>query len=106
MSRGSARSGARRAGVRHALVHVGHLERHVEDAVAVPAVVVGDRAVRADRALDDEPTSPGRQHVGVVVAVAGLRAGVRLKPHPEGQLEVQGRTAWRSPPPRRPRPSR
>ena len=42
------------AGVRDALVHVGHFECHVEDAVAVPAVVVRDRAVRADRALDHE----------------------------------------------------
>ena len=50
--------GARRAGVRDALVDVGHLERDVEHAVAVPAVVVGERAVRADRALDDEPDLP------------------------------------------------
>ena len=83
--------GARGAGVRRALVHVGHLERHVEHAVAVPAVVVGDRAVRADRALDDEPDLPRRQHVGVVVTVPGRRTGVRLKPHPEGQLEVRRR---------------
>jgi non-specific serine/threonine protein kinase len=83
--------GARRARVRDALVHVGHLERHVEHAVAVPAVVVGDRAVRADRALDDEPDLPRRQHVRVMVAVPGLRPGVRLQPHAEGQLEVRRR---------------
>jgi non-specific serine/threonine protein kinase len=83
--------GARRAGVGDALVHVGHLERHVEHAVAVPAVVVGNRAVRADRALDDEPDLPRGQHVRVVVAVPGFRPGVRLKPHPEDELEVRRR---------------
>jgi hypothetical protein len=83
--------GAGRAGVRHALVHVRHLERHVEHAVAVLAVMVGDRAVRADRPLDHEPDLPRRQHEGVVVAVPGLRPGVRLKPHAEGQLEVRRR---------------
>ena len=83
--------GARRAGMRHALVHVGHLERHVEHAVAVPAVVIGDRAVRADRAHHDEPDLARAEHVGVVVAVPGRRARVRLKPHAERQLEVQRR---------------
>ena len=38
--------GALRAGVRDAPVDVGHLEREVDDAVAVPAVVVGVAAGR------------------------------------------------------------
>ena len=83
--------GACRAGVRHALVHVGHLERHVDDAVAVPPVVVGDRAVRLAAPLMTNRTVAAVQHVGVVVAVAGLRPRVRLEPHPERQLEVQRR---------------
>ena len=38
-----------RAGVRDAAVDVGHLEGDVDDAVAVPAVVVEQRAVRGRR---------------------------------------------------------
>jgi predicted ATPase/DNA-binding Lrp family transcriptional regulator/DNA-binding CsgD family transcriptional regulator len=78
-------------GVRDALVDVGHLKRHVEDAIAVPAVVVRDRAVRADRTLDDETDIPRLEHIRLMVAVPGGRPRVRLKPHPEGQLEVQRR---------------
>jgi len=77
--------------VRDAPVHVGHLKRHVDHPVAVRAVMVGDRAVRRHGALDDEPHRPGPQHVGVVVAVPRLRAGVRLERHPERQLEVHRR---------------
>jgi len=77
--------------VRDALVDVGHLKRHVDHTVAVHAVVVGDRAVRRHGALDHEPHRPGAEHVGVVVAVPRLRAGVRLERHPERQLEVQRR---------------
>ena len=40
---------ALRAGVRDAAVDVGHLERDVDDAVAVPAVVVGTGLRRVDR---------------------------------------------------------
>ena len=83
--------GARFPGVGDALVDVGDFECHVEHAVAVPAVVVSDRAVGANRALDDEADIARPQHIGVVVAVPGDRPRVRLKPHPEGQLEVQRR---------------
>ena len=74
-----------------ALVDVGHLEGEVDDAVAVPALVVQQRAVRAHAALDDEAGRAGAQHVGLVVAVAVLGAGVGDELHPEGGLvEVRG----------------
>jgi len=79
------------AGVRDAPVDVGHLERHVDHAVAVPPVVAGQRAVRAGCALDHEPGRAAAQHVGVVVTVPGLRAGVRDKPHAERELVEQCR---------------
>ena len=83
--------GARFPGVGDALVDVGDFECHVEHAVAVPAVVVRDRAIGADGALDDEADVTRPKDVGVVVAVPGGRPRVRLQPHPEGQLEVQRR---------------
>jgi predicted ATPase/DNA-binding CsgD family transcriptional regulator len=83
------RAGLPRVG--DALVHVRHLERHVDDAVAVPAVVVRDLAVRADRALDDKPDVSRFKDIRLVVAIAGDRARVGLEPHPEGELEVQRR---------------
>ena len=89
---------ALRAGVRDAPVDVGHLERDVDDAVAVPAVVVEQRAGRVDAALEHEPDRPGAQHEGVVVPVAGLRAGVGDQLHAEHDLEEQrglGRVADR-----------
>ena len=69
-------------------VDVGHLEGDVDDAVAVPAVVVGQRAVGVDRAVDHEPDRARAQHEGLVVAVAVLRAGVGLQLHPPGRLVV------------------
>ena len=77
------------ARVRHAPVDVRHLQRDVDDAVAVPPVVIGDRAARAHRALEHEPDGPAAQHVRVMVPVAGLRAGVGDQLHAEGQLEEQ-----------------
>jgi hypothetical protein len=75
--------------VRDAAVDVGHLQRDVDDPVAVAAVVVVQGAVRVDAAAQHEPGGPGAQHVGVVVAVAGLRAGVRDQLHAPDQLVVQ-----------------
>ena len=74
-----------------ALVDVGHLDGEVDDAVAVLAVVVEDRAVGGDAAGEDEAGAAGAQHVGLGVAVAGLGAGVRLEVHAEGELvELRG----------------
>jgi hypothetical protein len=82
---------ALRPRVRDAPVDVGHRERDVEDAVAVPAVVVGQRAGRVVGAGDDEAGRTRPQHVGEVVAVAGLRTGVGDQLHAEGRLvEVRG----------------
>lgn len=75
-------------GVRDALVDVGHLQRDVDDAVAVPAVVVDERAVRIHRTLDDEPHRTAPQDVGVVVAVAGGGTGVGDQFHSERGLVV------------------
>jgi hypothetical protein len=89
---------ALRPRVGDAAVDVGHLEGDVDDPVAVAAVVVEHRAARVDPALHHEPDRPGAQHVGVVVAVAGLRTGVRDQLHAEHQLVVQrglGRVAHR-----------
>ena len=56
LARGPWRPGAARVG--DAAVDVGHLQRDVDDAVAVGAVMVEQRAVRVDAALDDEPGRP------------------------------------------------
>ena len=80
--------GAGGAGVRDAPVDVGHLERDVGDAVAVRPVVVEQRAVRGDAALDDEPARAALEHERLVVAVAGLRPGVGHQLHAVGRLEV------------------
>jgi hypothetical protein len=77
--------------VADAAVDVGHLEGDVDDPVAVAAVVVDDRACRVDPALQHEPDRAGAQHVGVVVAVAGLRARVRHQLHAERELVERGR---------------
>ena len=50
-------------------------------------MVVQQRAPRVDPALEHEPHGPRAQHVGVVVAVAGLRAGVGDQVHPVDDLE-------------------
>ena len=78
---------ALRPRVGDAAVDVGHLQGDVDDAVAVPAVVVGQRAVRVVGAGDDEPGRAGLQDEAVVVAVAGLRAAVRDELHAERRLE-------------------
>jgi hypothetical protein len=82
--------GALAAGVVDAAVDVGHLERDVDDAVAVAPVVVEQRAGRVDTALDDELDRPGTQHIGLVVAVAGLRARVRDQLRAVDRLLEQG----------------
>ncbi len=82
---------AGRPGLRDAPVHVRDVQGDVDDAVAVPTVVVGERAAGADGALDDEPDISCFKDICVVVAVAGRRPGVRLQGHPERQLEVQRR---------------
>ena len=64
-----------------ALVHVGDLQREVDDAVAVLAVMLEHRAVRGDPSGEDEPGRAGAEHVGLRVAVAGLRAAVGLELH-------------------------
>ena len=52
--------GAQRAGVRDALVDVGHLEREVDDAVAVAAVVVEQRAVGETPPVNTKRAEPER----------------------------------------------
>ncbi len=79
------------AGLGDAAVDVGDLEGDVDDAVAVPAVVVGQRAVGVDRTVDHEADRAGAQHERLVVAVAVLRAGVGLQLHPpRGLVVVRG----------------
>ncbi len=79
------------AGVLDADVDVGHLEGDVGDAVAVDAVVVEHEAVGVDAALEDEAHGAALEHVRVVVAVAGLGAGVGDEVHAEGgHEEVRG----------------
>ncbi|UMG94252.1 hypothetical protein [Nocardioides sp. TF02-7] len=82
--------GALGAGVLDAAVDVGHLERDVDDAVAVPGVVPDERALRAHRALDHEPGRPADQHERLMVGVAGLGAGVGHQLHAVGGAEVVG----------------
>ena len=79
---------AHRAGVRDAFVDVGDGQCDVEHAVAVAAVVIGQRAVRVDRALDHEPHRARGEHERVMIAVAGGRTGVGDQLHPERGLEV------------------
>ena len=80
--------GASRLGLGDALVDVGHLERDVDDAVAVLGVVGDERAVGAHRALDDEADRAGLEDEGLVVAVAVLGAGVADELHAPGALVV------------------
>ena len=88
-SRTTRRAGGARLG--DAPVDVGHLEGDVDDAVAVPAVVLDQRAVGVDRAVDDEADRAGAQHEGLVVAVAVLGTGVGLELHaPRGLVVVRG----------------
>ena len=60
--RAAPRGSWRRRSVRgRCTVDVGHLQGEVDDAVAVPAVVVGQRAVGADRAGEHEPGAAGAE---------------------------------------------
>ena len=80
-----------RRGLGDALVDVGHLEGDVGDAVAVLAVVLDQRAVGVDRAVDDEADRARAQHERLVVAVAVLGTGVGLELHaPRGLVVVRG----------------
>ena len=78
------------AGLGDAPVDVGDLEGDVDDTVAVTAVVVGQRAVRVDRAVDDELDRAGAEHERLVVPVAVLRARVGDELHaPRGLVVVR-----------------
>ena len=80
-----------RASLLDALVDVGHLERDVDDAVAVRGVVRHQGAVGADGAVDDEPDRAGLQHERLVVAVAVLGPGVGDQLHaPGARVVVRG----------------
>jgi hypothetical protein len=57
------------AGVRDAAVDVRDLQRDVDDSVAVLAVVVQQRALGVNAALDHEPAGPAAQHERLVVPV-------------------------------------
>ena len=83
-------AGALGAGLADALVDVGHLEADVDHAVAMRPVMVQQRAVGADAALEHEAAGSALQHVRLVVPDAGLRAGVPDQLHPEGGAEEVG----------------
>ena len=74
------------ASVRNAAVDVGHLEREVDDAVAMPPMVVEQRAVRRDAARDDEASRAAPEHERLVVTVPGFGSGVGDEFHAEGRL--------------------
>ena len=77
--------------VLHALVHVGHGQREVDDAVAVRAVMIEQRAARVHPPVDHEPGRAGRQHVGLERVAARLRPAVGGQVHAEhGLVEVRG----------------
>ena len=78
------------AGLGDALVDVGDLEGDVDDAVAVPGVVGDEVAVGRDGAAHDELDRAGLEHVGLVVAVAVLGAGVGDELHPPRRGVVVG----------------
>ena len=75
-------------GLGDAPVDVGHLECDVDDAVAVPTVVVGVGAVGMDGAADDEPDRPRLEDVRLVVPEAGLRPAVGDQLHTPRRLVV------------------
>ena len=77
------------AGVRDATVDVGHLERDVADAVTVRRQPLDQRAVRLDRPVEHEPGRTAVEHVRVVVAQPGRRAGVGDELHAVDQLVVR-----------------
>lgn len=78
--------GALRAGVLDAPVDVGDLEREVDHAVAVAAVVVEQRGVGPDAAGDHEAGRARLQHERLALEVPGLGTGVRDEPHAERDL--------------------
>ena len=72
-------------------VDVGDRQRDDLHAVAVAAVVLGDRVVRPQPAGDDDPHAALLEHVRGAVARAGLEAGVRDLVEAEGGAqEVRG----------------
>ena len=84
-------AGAGGLGLGDALVDVGHLEGDVDDAVTVLGVVRDERAVGADRAVDDEPDRAGLEDERLVVALAVLGAAVGDELHaPRGLVVVRG----------------
>ena len=94
------------AGLADALVDVGHLEADVEHPVAVRAVVVEQRAVRRDAALDHEAAGPAAEDVRLVVPDARSPAR-RSRPAPcRTRRRRSARSGSRCRPPRRRRPSR
>ena len=87
--------GALRDGVRVRGVDVRHLEREVDDAVAVAGHVLGAVGVRADRAVQHEAGRAAGQHVRRVVAVALLGPAVGDAVHAEGGRSSSAPPAWR-----------
>ena len=87
-------SGALCAGSGDAPVDVGHLQGDVDDAVTVAPVMVQQRALQVDAPLEHEPDGTAAQDECLVVAVAGLRTGVRHQLHavdgPEEQSGLGG----------------
>src|SRR5690606_22953562 len=81
--------GALRAGVGDAGVDVGYVEGQVDDAVAMLAMVVEQRARRVDSPGEHETSRPGTQHETLRLAVPRLGAAVGLELHAEGKL-VEG----------------
>ena len=78
-------------GLRDAPIDIGHLQRDVDDAVAVAGVMRHQGAVGADRALEDEPDRARTQDERLVVAVAVLRPRIRDQFHAPRGLEVARR---------------
>ena len=77
---------ALRARVGDALVDVGHLEGQVDHAVAVRAVVVGEGEDGSTAPRMTKRAEPDLQDEALVVAVAGLGAGVADQRHAERRL--------------------
>ncbi len=85
------RGGAALDGGAEGALGVGHAQRDVDDAVAVPGDVLAERGARDDGALDDEAGAAGLQHVRGRLAVPGLGAAVGGDPHAEGgRVPVRG----------------
>jgi hypothetical protein len=78
------------AGPADALVDVGNLETDIENAVAMPAVVVKQGTLGADAALDHEATGTAGQHERLVVFDSRFWTRVANELHPEGRLIEAG----------------